>query len=266
MTYDAREQSTHGGAPVECYRFAMGDRLWLLTSADRTVVLPSGTYMPAVISRGELDHSQEDGAGTLQVKVPRSSALAGLYVAGLPSRLLSLVLYRAHRGDEANAVVAFTGTVAALTVEGPEATLTCAPVSAAFRRRLPGLQFQSQCNWPLYSLGCGLSAADYRDTVTVSTVSGVTVTAAGFAARASGWFRNGWLEGPDGEKRFIVDHVGNAVTLMTPPASLAAGQTAYAYAGCDRTESACASKFNNLANHLGWARIPARNPHDGSIV
>lgn len=266
MTFDASEKSTYFGAPLECYRFAMGDQLWLLTSGDRTVVLTSGTYMPSVISRGELDHSQEDGAGVLQVKVPRSSALAGLYVAGLPSRLLSLVLYRAHRGGEANAVVAFMGTVSALTVEGPEATLTCSPVSAAFRRRVPGLQFQSQCNWALYSLGCGLAAADFRDTVTVSTVSGVTVTSAGLALRADGWFRNGWLEGPDGEKSFIVEHVGNTVTLMTVLPSLAAGQTAFAFAGCERTEAVCAGKFNNLANHLGWARIPARNPHDGSIV
>ncbi len=64
-----------------------------------------------------------------------------------------------------------------------------------------------------------------------------------------------------GQRRFIVEKVGQDVTLMSPFIGLTVGQTVKAYAGCDGTETVCAQRFANLDKHLGFARVPYRNPH-----
>ena len=267
MTFDSREKSRYSGAPVECFRFAHGQSVWLFTSADREVVLPAGTFTPAVVQRSELDHSQEDGAGSVEVRIPLDLPLVSAFIGFVPATPVSVTIYRAHRTEESDYKATFVGTVASVVFEGSEAVLTCSPISGTFRRRVPGQTFQSQCNHPLYGPGCGLDRNSFRDVCTVGSVSGSTVTSTDFGARANGYFTNGWLEDPaTGEVRWIVDHVGSTVTLMNPFPALAGGQTVNAFAGCDRTEATCAAKFNNLVNHLGFPRVPGRNPHDGSIV
>ena len=266
MTFDSREQSIYQGQPVECFRFQQGPDLWLMTSADQPVTLLSGTYTPETITPAQLDHSQEQGAGNLEIRLPRANALASRFVDYLPPARVDLTVYRAHRGEEAAAVVFFLGSIGSIRFESSEAILTAVPLSQALKRRIPMLSYQSQCNWPLYSTGCGVNAGAFRDTIQIGTVSAATVTSADFALRADGWFTNGWLEGASGERRFIVSHVGNTVQLIAPMTGLAAGQIAHAFAGCDRTEAVCIAKFNNLPNHLGFARIPNRNPFQGSVA
>jgi len=266
MTFDSREKSRYSGQPVECYRFAMGSTLWLFTSADQAVVLPSGTYEPNTLQRGELDHSQEDQAGSLEISVPRDHPIAVLFIPGAPPSTVSLTVYRAHRGELTDPAVIFMGSVAGVSFTGSEAKLICLPISQILKRRMPALGFQTQCNWALYSPGCGVARASFRDVVTLSAVNGVAINSADFAMQPDGWYENGWLETPAGEVRFIVSHVSNLVMLVSALTSLAAGQTAYVFAGCDRTETACRTKFNNIVNHMGFARIPTRNPHDGSIA
>lgn len=266
MTFDSREKSRFSGQPLECFRFAQAGNFWLFTSADEPVTLPSGVYTPATIERGGLDHSEEDVTGALTVTVPRTNPVAQLFVTFAPPSPVQVTLYRAHRGEESTPVVWFSGTVSAATFRSAAVELECIPLRVSLRRRIPILGVQNQCNWPLYSEGCGIAAGDFRDTCLLNSVSGVTVVSADFALRADGWFRNGWLETAGGERRFIVEHVGDTVTLMNVLAGLGAGQSVFAFAGCDRTEAVCAGKFNNLANHLGFPRVPGRNPHGGSIV
>lgn len=266
MSYASRETSRSGGAPVECYRFVQGSSLWLWTTADVPVVLPTGTYSPATLERGGIDLSAEEEGGSLELTVPRGNPVALLFRDYLPATPVSLTVFRAHRGEESDVRVRFLGTVASVRFDGPSAMLVCQPLRSVFRRSVPGLRYQSQCNWSLYGTGCGVSPASFRDTVTIGTVSGVSVTSGDFAARASGWFRNGWLELPTGERRFIVAHVGDTVTLMNPLPALVPGAVVAAYAGCDRTEAACSSKFANLQAFFGFPRIPTRNPHSGSVV
>ncbi|OGS01547.1 MAG: hypothetical protein A2V88_02670 [Elusimicrobia bacterium RBG_16_66_12] len=100
----------------------------------------------------------------------------------------------------------------------------------------------------------------------VATVSGVEVRSATFAAQPSGWYLNGWMEDVVGEKRFIVGHLGDTITLMNPYPALAPGDTVVVVAGCDRTEATCVAKFNNFGNYLGFPRLPTRNPFTGPVV
>ena len=184
MTYDARERSRNDGQPVECYRFAQGDRLWLLTTADQPVTLPTGTYQPDVLVRGELRHNQEDGSGSLEITVPRGSSVAGPFILFVPSTRISLTVYRAHRGEESAAEVKFVGTVSSVVFDGSSAKVRCAPLQAAFTRTVPRQTFHAACAWALYGPGCGVDSGAFRDSVTLATVSGITLTSSDFALRA----------------------------------------------------------------------------------
>ena len=268
MSYDFKEKSRHGGQPVECYKFAQGAEAWLWTSADREVSLPlAGDYSPMVISRGELDFSHEDTGETLQINLPRANAVAALFIGELPSTPVWVIIHRAHRGDEELAIVIFEGRLLGVRFEESEAILTAGSLMTILNRGVPPVVVQTPCNHVLYSPACGItpSAVIGRDSVLIDSVDGATITSSDFALRDNGWFSGGRLDTPEGNMRFIVNHAGDKVTLLSALPGLEAGATIYAYWGCDHLETTCASKFSNIDNHLGWARLPSRNPFEGRI-
>ena len=264
MTYAARETSKYSGKPIELYRFAQGVTLWLYTSGDTTYTKGSEVYVPETISRNAIDQNNEDGAGSIDIVVPRDNDVARLWISYLPVTPVGVTIYRVHRGDT-EIVTSFVGKVSTVRFEDSEATITAMPISEALRRQIPSSSYQRPCNHSLYDGGCGLNKTAFRVTGTLSSVSGVTIKSAAFATKPDGWFTTGFVERADGDIRFVMAHVGDTITLMNPFPALAAGESMNAYAGCDRSEGTCSTKFNNLPNHLGYARIPTKNPFNGSI-
>lgn len=267
MTYDAKETSRHEASPVELYRFTHGSTIYLYTSSDEQQTDGSEVYDPTVISRSEINQSQEDNAGNIEVSVPRDNAVAALFIPYMPSTPVGLRILRQHRLDiDEEFIVAFVGKVLSCRFESDPsaAVLTCGPISEVFRRTVPGVIYQPQCNHALYSPGCGIDKLAFKVTGTVSAISGDTVTSTAFGAFANGWFNNGWLQ-KGNDVRWVIDHVGNVVTLMNPFQNLAVSDSVDAYPGCNRDEATCLSKFNNLANHFGFSRIPTKNPFNTSV-
>jgi uncharacterized phage protein (TIGR02218 family) len=270
VTYDAQEQSRHGGAPIEHFKFSQGATTWRWTSADvaDSIADPSTSheYSPTYISRGAQDFSQESSSGNLEVRVARDNPIAVLFRAYVPPTPVELTIYRRHRAD-AERIIAWVGKVVSVVFEEADAVLTCAPISQVFKRLIPILTYQPQCPLALYGVACGVNKDDFKDECTLSDVDGVTLTSADFDAQPDGWFTNGWVERANGERRFVVNHVGAVITVVAPfSADLAAAEVVDAYAGCDRSEATCAAKFGNLDNHLGFARIPTKNPHGGGAI
>lgn len=257
------------GFPTEFFKFVVGSTIYRYTSGDIAIALTTadvGTYMPTVVERDAIDYSQEDTAQNVTVRLLRSDPVAQMFIAYSPVAPVAVTIIRKHRSQTEEMVI-FVGKVVAASFDGPEASLVCAPISEVFRRQVPGIIFQSQCNWALYGAGCGVAKASFKDSGTLAAVAGTTLTAAVFATRADGWFNNGWIELANGDRRFVINHVGGQVALQSAfPPTLVAGAAIDAYAGCDRSEATCAAKFNNLVRHLGFPRIPTRNPYDGSLV
>jgi uncharacterized phage protein (TIGR02218 family) len=268
VTYDAKETSRHEGSPVELYRFTRGSTIYLYTSADTEQTDGSEVYTPTVISRNEIRQSQEDHSGNIEVRVPRDNAVAALFIAYVPSSSVGLTIRRYHRlDDDEEWIIAFIGEVLSTKydAEASEWVLTCGPVSEAFRRTIPIYLYQPQCNNALYSDACGVSKEAFKVTGTVSAIDGDTITSTAFGAFADGYFNAGYVQHGE-DTRFIIDHVGNVLTLMNPFTDLDVSDSVDAYPGCDRTEAACGPlKFNNLENHLGFSRIPLKNPFDTSV-
>lgn len=265
MSYGDREAQRYSGQPIEGVRFVQGANSWLYTSADREITLPIGVFSPEPISRTGLSQSKEDSGEKMEFTVGATNPVAALFIGDVPSSSVWVTAYRAHRGDEADTITIFTGRITSARFEESEAVLVGTSTAALMLRTVPVQQMQTPCNHVLYSAGCGANPTACRDSVSITTVDGVTVTSNDFALQADQWFRGGKLEAPSGETRFIADHVGDTVTLISPLPGLTSLDTVWAYWGCDHLEGTCESKFDQLINHLGWSRLPGRNPFTGRI-
>lgn len=268
MTYFDDETSIFEGQPIECFKFSitspLATTIWRLTSADIAITLPDGVFTPEPVSRSRMTFKHEDHSGSVDVYLPLSHAIVALFSTIQPQWPLSVTIFRAHRGAESEFVTIFVGHVGTVMFGNEQATISCIPLSARLTMAIPTLSVQSQCVWNLYGVGCLVPRANFEVPATVASVSGVSVTAPAFATKPNGWFNNGYIsEDATGVRRFIVNHVGDTVTLAIPfLPQLLIGAAIKGYAGCDRSEAVCEAKFNNLVNHLGFPRIPARNPHD----
>lgn len=265
-TFDERETSQHGGQPVEGFRFVQGETVWLFTSADREVLLPIGRFDPETIGRDQIQQTKEDTGEQLRVTVPITNPVAALFIGDVPSSPVWLTVYRAHRGDESEAITVFVGKIVRAEFAESDATLVGTSVAAHLLRAVPPLHMQTPCNHILFSAECGANPTACRDLVSITTVDGPIVTSNDFALQPDQWFRGGRLQSLAGEVRFIADHVGDTIELMSAMPGLASLDTAYAYWGCDHLEATCASKFDRLDNHLGFSRLPTRNPFEGRIA
>lgn len=268
MTYDAKEKALYGGEPVECYRFAISSNVWRFTSSDVVASIiedgASQNYTPAAIRRDGFEHSDEETGGSIRLRMPRDNEVALLFVAYTPSDPVAVTIYSYHR-DDTGVAITFVGKLVAAEFTEEEAILTAVPTRAVLNRRLPRLSFQGQCNWPLYSPPCGVNKNAFKTDGILSNVTGAVIEATNWGALVDGYFTNGFVQRANGERRFILSHVDTALTLMAPFFGLVLGETLTAFAGCDRTEATCSSKFSNLERHLGFPRIPQRNPHEKGL-
>jgi uncharacterized phage protein (TIGR02218 family) len=278
VTFEEKELSQFGGAPTEFFKFRMGATVWRFSSSDVSTYIdePGGeagaSYDCAAITREAADYSQEDNSANVTVTVARDNAVAQLFLAYVPVLPVHLTIYARHRSDlDEEAIIVFVGRVLSCNFTGAEARLTCAWVTQTLQRRVPSIVASRRCAHVLFDAGCTLDQGDWNDAATLSSVDGVTIVSATFDARSDGWYLNGWVQingGPgDGERRFVVGHLGDTLTLMNPfPAGVIAGATVKAFAGCQRTLAECADKFDNLVNHLGFDAIPKRNPYSGGSI
>jgi uncharacterized phage protein (TIGR02218 family) len=262
MSYDLEEKSRFEAKPVECYLFSLGSSSWGYTSAEDLILVPGWGYAfePAPIMSERQEYSAEDLAGGIILTVPRTLPCIADFVSYAPSGRLSLLLIQAHRGSLADYNTPFRGSVVGVEWEDSLAKLTCQPITHEFGRLVPRTAYNRQCNWPIYSPQCGVDSGPYEAEGSVTAVLGNVITIAGLSSRPDGWYDAGFASW-GGQRRFIVRHEGETLTLMSPFHGIEVGLTVTAYPGCDHTETTCAQKFNALEKHFGFARVPYRNPH-----
>jgi len=259
MTYDSREQSTYSGAPYELYKFDSGTMGWRLTTADAVKTFGNEDYTPEAITRSATQQSKETQGGTVQVTLPRDHPITAMFVSYIPPAPLWLTIYRAHEGEpEAETRVIFIGRVT-LDTKGEGSVLTCSPEQEYLKRMIPTMNYQRPCNHMLYDSGCKVQKLLYSATGQLTAFTADSVSAAAFALLPDGYFTHGYIErGQD--RRFVIDHTGDTLTLMVGLSGLELGDEVLAYAGCDRSYDTCGSKFSNTANFYGFEWIPTKNP------
>lgn len=265
MSFDPYETSVEDGNKAECYEFSGTGLLVQQTSASEEVDLGSGeVYEPAAIDRSGAEATSDHNANSrLEVYVPRDHPVAVLYRTLVPATAVSLRIIAVHVDDPAlQTDGVWLGTVRACTVDGDKATLTCEPIPGGFAREGLRMAYERRCGYQLFQSGdpgCNVVAATYTVAGVVSAVSGNTITATAFSAKANGWFTLGKaLVG--GDIRLITAHSGSVLTLLLPFSDTNVGDVIQATAGCDRLRGTCNTKFGNLANYPGCDWIPTKNP------
>jgi len=170
MTFDAREKSVHAGHPFELYLFQTETQSWHLTSADRAIIFNGQSYQPEAIHRTATSQGQELKSGSITVTVPKTHAIAQLFVSFIPATPLSLVIFRGHEGEpESEIVTHFTGRVTT-AIFGDDCELRVVPEQEVLQKRIPGPKFQKPCNHILYDSGCTVNKALFNVIATLTFV------------------------------------------------------------------------------------------------
>ncbi len=125
---------------------------------------------------------------------------------------------------------------------------------------MPRNVYQAPCMHILYGAGCTLTKSSFGATGTVGA-SPTTILINCGLTQAAGWFDLGTITFTigvnNGVSRTVKSYTPGVFNLMAPlGAAPAPGDTFTAYAGCDKQQSTCTAKFNNLANFRGLPYIP----------
>lgn len=99
MSYETSEQSAASGRPIELHDFYCGITHWRLTSSGEDIEYLGHTYESAPCERTEIEQTGDPFRDRIEVTLPRSHALAGLYIPGVPEGEVNYTNYRGHGGD-----------------------------------------------------------------------------------------------------------------------------------------------------------------------
>ena len=277
MSFNAVEITAHSGIPAEYYRIELADgTIYRYTGRPVNTTLSTGdadidgTYTATPISLSEVEHTRDVTSLRVGVTVPRDNAVAALFQSYIPDGSVTITIYREHDSDP-EVIAWMTGTIRSCDWQESTAKLIVEPTLTKVRRLGLRQRFQPICNLELYGTRCGVSRTDFDSSVTVSAVSGVNVTVTGMPVVSDGYYNGGYMQKADGSKRFITVHAGAVLTLMLPFDGLAVSDAVTIFAGCDRTQTTCRTKFfpsggslvagtGNIRNFFGFFTLPGRNP------
>jgi hypothetical protein len=272
MTYAAIDTSTDKGKPYELFEFTVpGTSLaWRYTTRTSPITYTSHAYAPEAIARGEIERQAGVIGGTTTIELPDNNALAGELLANLASRVVLVVVRQFHETDTSiEARVVYRGSFVGISFTGATARLNFGPSYAlAGRRKVVWMTYQASCNWAWGEAECGVNKDAFRVDASLNSSDqvGRVLTPPTLGGAADGDFNSGWVERvADGDRRFIESQVGTALTLASPFTGLTVtAEDFHIFPGCRNTELDCTTRFSNLVNHLGWARLPSINPFNRS--
>ena len=270
MTYSALDTSIDRGAPFELYEFTMleGSRSWKYCDS------PEGYagYASTQITRSNIVRDAEQIGSGLSITVAHDTPLALELLESLSSYPIKVLIKAGHVGDpDGQLLPIYRGMVAGVHFNGAQAEITCVSRYAlSTQKKIPWITTQAGCNWELGGEGCGVNLASFTSASVVypTDQSGSTLTVDIAALKPDGYYDGGYVRRPftDGSTRFIRRHVGSQLLLDRPfvDMSTAGGDVYYFVPGCKKTEGDCATRYSNLANYLGWSRLPSVNPFNRS--
>lgn len=152
----------------------------------------------------------------------------------------------------------FSGRVSDCELTRSEAKISVKSDLELLNIQMPRNIFQPSCLHALYDSGCGVAKTGFTGTVT-SVDNGITFGIS--VSKADKFFEEGFVEftsgANTGAKRTIKTHASNKITITRGlTGTISVGDTFKLYAGCDRTQATCQTKFNNLPNFRAFPYVP----------
>lgn len=280
MTYSFVELSAQDAKPVLLFEFVQGGQTWRYAASPFDVSHASETWAASSISMSEIKQGMDMSKNGLSLKFHQGNVFAQQFLGPTPEQVTSVKIHRGHVGD-GEFVVYWRGRVVSGKSSGAEISLDCESIFTSLRR--PGLRarFTRNCRFAVYGRGCNLDPEDFALLSLITSASGTSVVVPNAALQADGWYLGGMLRFGI-HLRMITAHAGDQLTLSRPIPSLevALTESGYGlnygsyyggvgvqiYSGCDRSETTCDTKFNNLDNNGAFLRIPSINPMGGSSI
>lgn len=267
MAYIDYEISPHSGQPVELYRFEGMYDNYLMTSDAVAHTLAAEVYEPKTIKRSNLKiGTQDDTDNAITVTMPSDEQLAQDFAFQSTPPFLVLTIYRYHRGD-AEAIVYWTGPITGIVINDNEAELTASSILArVLTSDLPSVYYQGPCNHVLYDERCGVSRAANTISSTILITHGRYLILLDDGGKPDAFFTAGEVLLASGERRMILAHSGNNLTINYPFTKTEVNVSCQVAAGCNHlwgggTENGdCVDKFSNGPNYGGFPLIPTVNP------
>lgn len=279
--FETIELSRFLGKPIRLFVFTRQNLVWRYCTGDRDRVIGGQTYYSAQIDRSEIKETTERAKDRITITLaylrdpsaavyPVTQALGDNWFPFVPGSTVFVSCLAMHDGDTDTPAVEWMGQVTQPKFTDAELELTCEPAGGNDRARNQGAKWQRACWKTVYSTGlrgCNLPPEDFQVPATLTAVSGLSLTAAAFAAAphnlAGGsltWTTTAGLI----ERRSIIAHAGDTLTVLYGAADLEEGLAVIALPGCPRTWAACEARLNT-ENFGGAIYKPSKDPLKDSM-
>ena len=269
MTFDARELSLETGKPVFLTEFSIGGVIWRHARADELITHGGFDYEPVAMKASSMVESGEIGKNEIRLEVPRNHPIAEMWRVSPPAGTVAAVLKEIHAGD-VDEEIAWLGHVA--NVSWPNSSKAQISLqSGIIALETNGLRrlYQRPCPHVFGGPACRKNLDDVTHPDTLTSAGGFLLRAPAFASLEAGLLAGGFIRwtNPEGitDWRFVIEHFGDTVRLLTAAPLLTAGTAVDAVEGCDHTPARC-SQLDNIPNFGGIPHFMKKNPFDGNPV
>jgi hypothetical protein len=238
---------------AELYLFEDNGTYEAFTPQRDPVTFESRVYYPTIMTRSKITLTDNIAKSPISFKFERTHTFARRVLHTLPEIPILVTVFK-------DSLPEWKGKIINAKEHLTYIEVTCDSIWAAQLKSGNKITISPQCFHLVYSRQCGVDESLWRSNYTGVTVTSINIVIAAMD-KDTGYFNNGKAEF-HGEKRHILSHIENTITLSSPFNHTGTGILSL-YPGCDLTERNC-KLFNNLDNHLGFDRLPDKNPFNAT--
>jgi uncharacterized phage protein (TIGR02218 family) len=203
--------------------------------------------------------------------LPKDAAINGLaFVTAVKQGVFDgaeLTLYRAfmpnYNDVAAGTVIMFAGRIAEIEASSSLINVTVNSHLELLNQNLPRNLYQAACLNTLFDNACGLNKASLAINGSVLAGSSDLIINANLS-QISGYFDMGVIKFTSGVnnglsrtiKSYNKSTISNINIISPLPKPLSIGDNFTIYAGCDKQQTTCKNKFNNINRFRGFPYIP----------
>jgi hypothetical protein len=209
------------------------------------------TYAPTIVNRSSIHLTDNFAKSTLSFTFLRSHYFAKALLSEMPEIPVTVTLYK-------NSNPYWLGRVVSAKASGISITIDCESIFTSMARNGLRATLCLNCRHVLYSTNCSVLQESYSNSYAGIIATSSVISVPLIAGVAAGYYNSG-IAVMNAQKRRILTNTTTDITLASPFTGTQAGVITL-YPGCDLTETMCRTRFNNLPNYGGFARIPTKNP------
>lgn len=275
MTYEAQEESLESGQPVEIYEFFVGGSFFRFANSEGDQSKDASTYTAAAISRGNIKRSGPKFETEVEIRGSLDddniSSFLTQWAQIAPEGRSTLSVYEKHLTDGgAEWKTIFVGDLQSVRFDSVQAFILCKSIGDMITRTGPKDTWGGGCENQFGDSYCQVILANFQKNLPLTTLDpdGITLTINTLGdGQIDGDYIGGYcrIAALPFDFRFIVDHVGDVITLQQPFASVSPGEQLEIVEGCPHTLDACDTRFANIEEYGGTPYTPRDNPFVTSL-